>query len=142
VVGGVRYEFVTTKERRFFGVDQVWVNERNRVPIFDCERALLDAFHHFQVFGSLSTALEILEDHIEEIDVVRLVRYAARLEVGAVTKRVGWALERFGVPAQRLEPLRASLSKGDTPLDPGLPRLGRHNSRWRVIENLAVRDAR
>lgn len=136
VVRGVRYEVVAVTEARFFGVTQVWVNERNQVPIFDRERALLDAFLHFHVFGSLSTALEVLEAHLADIEVERLVRYAVQLKVAAVVKRVGWALERLKVAPSVLEPLRAYPAKEESPLDPGRPTRGRHNSAWRVIENL------
>ena len=135
-VAGVRYEFVAITRPRFFGVAQVWVNERNQVPIFDRERALLDAFHHFHIFGSLSVGLEILESHLADIDVRRLVQYAVRLDVAAVAKRLGWALEGFGVLADVLAPLRSYPAKGDSPLDPGRPARGRHNSTWQVIENL------
>lgn len=136
VVGGVRYEVVAVSKVRFFGVTQVWVNERDQVPIFDRERALLDTFLHFHVFGSLSTALEVLEAHLADIEVVRLVRYAVQLKVVAVVKRIGWALERLEVAPSVLEPLRAYPVKGESPLDPGRPARGRHNPTWHVIENL------
>ncbi len=136
VVGGVRYEVVAVAQARFFGVTQVWVNERNQVPIFDRERALLDAFLHFRVFGSLSTALEVLEAHLADLELNRLVRYAVQLKVAAVVKRVGWALERLKVAPSVLEPLRAYPAKEESPLDPGRPARGRHNPTWRVIENL------
>lgn len=136
IVANVRYEVIAVTEARFFGVTQVWLNERNQVPIFDRERALLDAFHHFRVFGSLSTALEILEAHLEDLDVDRLVRHTTRLGVAAAVKRVGWALERLKVAPSVLEPLRTYPAKGESPLDPGRPARGRHNPTWRVIENL------
>ncbi|MBI4495212.1 MAG: hypothetical protein HY690_20750 [Chloroflexi bacterium] len=135
-VAGMRYEFVAIARPRFFGVTQVWVNERNQVPMFDRERALLDAFHHFHIFGSLSVALEILETHLKDIDVHRLVEHAVRLDIAVVVKRLGWALEELGVTADVLAPLRSYPSKGDSPLDPGRPARGRHNPTWRVIENL------
>lgn len=136
IVADLRYEVIAVTRARFFGVTQVWVNERNQVSIFDRERALLDAFHHFHNFGSLSTALEILEVHLSDIDVDQLVLHALHLDVGAVVKRVGWALERMRVPASVLEPLRRYPVKGESPLDPGRPARGRHDPIWRVIENL------
>lgn len=57
-MGGIRYQIVAVSKARFFGVTQAWVNERNQVPMFGRERAPLDAFLHFHVLGSLSTALE------------------------------------------------------------------------------------
>jgi len=135
-VAGTRYEVVAIARARFFGIKQVWVNERNQVPIFDGERALLDAFHHFHIFGSLSTAMEILDKHLADIDVDRLVRYALQLKVTAVIKRIGWALEHVDVPLVTLEPLRVHPARGESPLDPGRPSRGHHNREWSVIENL------
>jgi predicted transcriptional regulator of viral defense system len=137
IVAGVRYEFIAISRPRFFGVVEVWVNERNRVPIFDRERALLDAFHHTHVFGSLSLALDILDSHLADIDVPRLVGYAVQLNVGAVARRLGWTLARLGVPPDILAPLRDVPARGYAPLDPGRPARGRRDRTWRVIENLA-----
>jgi len=64
------------------------------------------------------------------------VQYAVRLDVAAVAKRLGWALDEFGVTAGVLAPLRSYPAKGDSPLDPGRPARGRHNPTWHVIENL------
>ncbi len=86
-VGSVRYEFIAVARARFFGVTQVWVVDRNQVPIFERERALIDAFHHFHVFGSLSVALEILEAHLLDLDIDLLVKDAVKLGVAAVVKR-------------------------------------------------------
>ncbi len=139
IVAGTRYEVVAITKARFFGVTHVWINERNRVPIFDRERALLDAFQHFQIFGSLSVGLEALESHLAEIELDRLVQYALQLRVTAVVKRIGWALDRLGVSSKSLAPLRTYAARSDTPLDPGRAPHGRHNLAWHVIENL--RDA-
>lgn len=135
-VGGVRYEFVLVPAPRFFGITEIWADDRSRVPMFDRERALLDAFYHFHIFGSLSTALEILEARIADLEVHHLAHYAVRFGVAAVVKRAGWALERLGAAPAVLEPLLAFPGKGDSPLDPGLPARGRHDPRWHVIENL------
>lgn len=135
-VDGVHYTFITVTPDRWFGITRVWVNERNQVPMFDRERALLDAFQHFQIFGSLGTALTLLEEHRDHIDLPRLVQYAVELGVAAVVKRVGWVLDRLGVAPEILAPLRTFPARGDAPLDPGRPARGRHDPTWHVIENL------
>jgi predicted transcriptional regulator of viral defense system len=137
-VAGTRYEVITVAQARFFGAADVWIDERNRVPIFDRERALLDAFQHFHVFGSLSVGLQVLEEHLAELDLDRLIDYALRLRVGAVVKRLGWALSHAEVPPSSLQRLLEYPAKGDTPLDPGRPSRGRHDPVWRVIENLGA----
>ena len=139
VVAETRYQIVSIAESRFFGVTDVWMDERSRVSVLDRERSLLDAFQHFHVFGSLSVGLGILDDHLDDLDVDRLVHHAIRMEIGAVVKRLGWALERLQVPQGALKPLLTYPVKGDAPLDPGRPSRGHHDRRWQVIENLAAR---
>ncbi|MYH49022.1 MAG: hypothetical protein F4020_06985 [Gammaproteobacteria bacterium] len=139
VVAETRYQVVSIVESRFFAVTDVWMDERSRVSVLDRERALLDAFQHFHVFGSLSVGLGILDDHLHDLDVDRLVHHAIRLDIGAVAKRLGWALERLQVPERALKPLLTHPVKGDTPLEPGRPARGHHDRRWQVIENLATR---
>lgn len=137
-VAGTRYRVVSVVRTKFFGATEVWVDGPSRVSIFDRERTLLDAFQHFHIFGSLSVGLAILEERLADLDLDRLVGYAVRLEVAAVIKRLGWALDRLHAPQQTLEPLLAYPAKGDTPLDPGRRRRGRHDSVWRVIENISA----
>jgi predicted transcriptional regulator of viral defense system len=137
-VDGLRYEYVEIARQRYFGVEHVWFGERNRVPVFDRERALLDAFHHFHIFGSFTEALSIVEDHLSELDIERLVAYAVQIRIGAVAKRVGWSLGHLGVASEILEPLRTQITSSDVPLDPGLPRRGPHDPKWHVIANLGT----
>jgi predicted transcriptional regulator of viral defense system len=136
VVASTRYEVTAITRERFFGVEDVWMNERDRVAVFDRERSLLDAFQHFHIFGSLSVGLEALEEHLGELQLDRLAQYALQLGVAVVVKRLGWALERQDAPEAVLAPLRSYPARGDAPLDPGRPARGHHNATWRVIENL------
>src|SRR5438105_971499 len=51
VIDGVRYEFTRIRSQDMFGIAQVWVDARTQVPMFDKERAVLDAFVQFRQFG-------------------------------------------------------------------------------------------
>ena len=108
-----------------------------RVRIFDRERALLDCFALPRRFGGLAEGLAIVEAHARDVNVERLVAHAVRYGTAAVAKRVGWALERAGIGAARLEPLRALPMRGQRALDPTRVARGARNPRWGLIENLA-----
>ena len=136
MVAGTRYDVIAITGERFFGVENVWLNERDQMAIFDRERSLLDAFQHFHIFGSLSVGLEALKEHLGELQPDWLARYAVELGVTAVVERLGWVLEQQGAPEAVLAPLRSYPARGDAPLDPGRPSRGHHNGTWRVIENL------
>ncbi len=133
---GVEFEFIKVKQDHFFGFQQEWVSQWHRVSITDPERTVLDMVAHPRLFGTLGTALETLEAHLERLDMERLVEYALRYDVGAVIKRLGWALETLGAPATVVEPLQTYPVRAYYPLDPTGPPGGTPVARWRVRDNL------
>jgi predicted transcriptional regulator of viral defense system len=135
-VGGVRYEYITVRPDYFFGIGDVWIDQMSRVPVTDPERTLLDLFAQPRLFGGLGEALAVVQEHVGDVDVRRLVSYALRYGRGAVTKRLGWALERVGVEGSLLVPLLEAPTTGYKILDPTKPHRGPCDSRWRVQNNL------
>jgi predicted transcriptional regulator of viral defense system len=141
-INGVEYEYYTITSDRFFGIEEVWVDEYFRVPIYDKERSLIDCFAAPRLFGSLSEALGILEEHAGELDLEKLAQYALRYGKASVAKRLGWALDRLGAPRRVTAPLAKLPMDGVRVLDPTRPRGGRYNERWMVQENLSAGGAR
>jgi predicted transcriptional regulator of viral defense system len=94
VIDGVRYEFIRIRAQDMFGIDQVWVDARTQVPMFDKERALLDAFVHFRGLGAGGLGEQILAEHLQELDADKLLRYAERMGRPKVSARVGAAVAR------------------------------------------------
>jgi len=137
-INGVEYEYFTTTSDRFFGIEEVWVDEYFRVPIYDKERSLIDCFAAPRLFGSLSEALSILEEHAGELDLENLAQYALRYGKASVAKRLGWALDRLGAPRRVTAPLAKLPMDGVRVLDPTRPRGGIYNERWMVQENLGA----
>ena len=134
-VADQRFEIVTTVPANFFGYEELWMGAA-RVQIWDRERAVLDCFASPRRFGSLSEALGILEEHLHELDVQRLIAHAARFSKRVAAKRVGYALERLGVAPNVLEPLRALPMLGYRALDPTRAATGTRDPRWQVVVNL------
>jgi predicted transcriptional regulator of viral defense system len=137
-VAGQHFEIVTVVPAHFFGYNEVWLGE-SRVRILDRDRALLDCFALSRRFGGLAEGLGIVEEHLHEVDARRLVAHAVRYGVASVAKRIGFALERAGVKASIIEPLRAFPMKGTRLLDPSKPARGTRNARWGLLVNLAAR---
>lgn len=135
-IEGVRYEFVTVRPRRYFGIEQVWVDEYSRIPITDRERTVLETFISPGMFGGIGEGIGILQANLASLQLDRLVQYALQTETVAVAKRLGWALEQAGTHDQWLKPLALLPSSGYHLLDPTLPRTGPRDSRWMIQNNL------
>lgn len=137
--GGLRASYSTVTPAHYFGIEDVWVDQRSRVPITDRERSVLETFAHPGAFGGIGEGLGILEEHLAELDVGRLVAHALRYGATSVVKRLGFTLERAGAPAEALEPLRSLPATGVRLLDPARAARGRCDRRWGVQDNLTPR---
>ena len=136
-IGGTVYQFIQVKPDRFFGIQKVWIMEA-RVPITDPERTLLDGLSRPRYCGDFVEVLRAFELHARNLDLERVVGYALKLDT-ATAKRLGWVLERQGIPSSRLETLARVPIKGYRRLDPTGPREGPRNRRWMIQENLVGR---
>ena len=133
---GLEFEFIQVREKHFFGFQEEWVSRWHRVAITDPERTLLDLFAAPQVFGSLQTGLETLDAQLHGLDLGKLAGYALRYEVGAVIKRLGWALETLGAPGSAIGPLQTYPLQAYSQLDPTGPPGGAPIRRWQLRNNL------
>lgn len=136
-VGGLAIRYIRVRHEHFWGFDQVWVDELSRVPITDRERTILDGFIAPDIFGSLHEVLGVLEEHLGEIDIPRLVAYAVRYGQGATIKRLGFVLEQLGVAPDVLRPLREFPVRGYRLFNPQGPEQGPYSAAWRIRDNLA-----
>ena len=135
---GYEFEFFYVQAKHFFGFQEAWVSQWHRVAITDPERTVLDLFANTGLFGSLQTALETLETHLNELDIDKLVAYALQYDVGALIKRLGWALEALSVREQTIAPLLAYPVRAYSQLDPTGPSGGTPIIRWRLRNNLPM----
>lgn len=138
-IEGVRYEYINVQKRHFYGIEKVWLDETFQVSITDKERTVLDVFAYPKMFGGMGEALGVLENTIVNIDIEKLVSYAIQYDKKSLTKRLGWALEYFGVSEKLIEPLLKSPIKYFCRLDPSSPAVGPCDRRWMIQNNLKSR---
>lgn len=138
-VAGVDCRFVTVSEQRYaIGLEWAWFAERFRASITDRERTVLDLFAMPRLFGGVSEGLAVLERALTTLDLEKIIAYALRYRSTTLAKRLGWALEQSGVELSVLVPLQQVPASSYGLLDPGAPRRGRHDRRWKLIINLAA----
>jgi predicted transcriptional regulator of viral defense system len=137
LVAGVGYQFIQTKPERFFGFEKAWAGEA-QITMTDPERTLLDGLTMPQYCGDFAEVLHAFDVRGSQLNIDRIIDYARRLDT-ATAKRLGWILERQGIPTSKLEPLLAIPVKGFRKLDPTGARGGPYDKRWRIQENLPGR---
>jgi predicted transcriptional regulator of viral defense system len=141
IIDGNRYEYITIQEKHFnFGVEKIWLDPHFTIHITNKERTLIDVFAYSRMFGGMREALGILEEAIGSIDIQRLIQYAKQYDEKAVAKRIGWALERFGVDDENLKTLLDIPLASYCLLDPAEPQVGSCEKRWMIQNNLIIRN--
>lgn len=138
-VADVECQFVTLSERRYrIGLERPWISEHFVVSITDRERTVLDTFAMPRRFGGIGEGLAVLDRALDSLDVSKLIDYALQYGSRTLVKRLGWSLEQAGVEMSVLMPLLEVPSPSYSVLDPGRPRRGKHDRRWKVIVNLGA----
>jgi predicted transcriptional regulator of viral defense system len=139
-IGSVGVDFVKVREDRFFGVEQTWVDQQFRVPIFDAERTVLDLFAYPRAFGGIDAGIAVLGEHGDDLDLTRLVRYTELYAAKSVSARLGWCAEHAGLHAASLDRLRGMTGPGLQLLDPTRPARGHRDGRWSLLDNVSPRS--
>jgi len=142
-LNGTEFRFVLTKPKHFFGTAKHWVTKQESVEVSDLERTVIDGLRHPEYCGGVTEVANGLWMRHADIHPAKLVDYALRLDVGAVTRRLGYLLELYQIALEpELARLRRSLSSTYVPLDPILPREGPHVARWRLQVNILPEELR
>lgn len=119
-----------------YGIEIIRV-EDVPVRVSDAARTLLDALDYPTTFGSMRTAIQLVERAIERVDTGQIVEYAARGSRPSTCQRLGLLLERRGTSKRHLAPLarRVRETASVLPYIPDAPSVGPINKAWRVVEN-------
>lgn len=135
-IDGIRYEYINIQQKHFFGLEKIWLDEFFQISITDKERTLLDVFIYPKMFGGIGEALGIMESTLSDINIEKLIEYAVRYGNKSVAKRLGWALEYFGVATKKLTALLKIPMNYYCPLDPSGEMTGEYDTRWMIQNNL------
>jgi predicted transcriptional regulator of viral defense system len=135
------YRFVLIKRDHFFGTAKHWVTKQESVDISDLERTVIDGLRQPEYCGGVTEVANGLWMRHADMQPAKLVDYALRLRIGAVTRRLGYLLELYGIAQENeLARLRQSLTLTYVSLDPILPREGPHLARWRLQVNISPEE--
>ena len=138
---GTEFRFVLVKPANFFGTTKHWVTKHEFVHISDLERTVIDGLRQPEYCGGVADVAKALWMRHQDIETAKLVDYALRLRVGAVTRRLGYLLDLYAIaPEAQLRRLRDALTETYVRLDPTLPMEGPHLARWRLQLNITPQE--
>ncbi len=141
LVLGTEFRFVRCKPEHLFGSMDHWVTKTQKIRVSDREKTIVDGLRQSEYCGGFSEVAKGLWMRREDIDVIKLVEYALRLDIGAVYRRLGYLIELFEIKAPgEIEALRQNLTPSYATLDPMLPDDGKFMARWRLRLNVSSEE--
>ncbi|MBM4348352.1 MAG: hypothetical protein FJ106_00400 [Deltaproteobacteria bacterium] len=134
---GISFKIISLQHSKFFGIIQDWIDERS-FWITDKEKTIIDGLDLPKYVGGVGEIVKALIKTWTELDEAKLIAYAAKIGNLAATKRLGFLMETLELGNSQTLQKVASQSRGFSPLDPTLPRQGKHNRRWNLLINAKV----
>ncbi len=134
---GTEFHFVRCTKKQFFGIEEYWATKQERVRVSDIDRTIIDGLKQPEYCGGITEVAKGLWMQREKVRAERLVKYAIRLKVGAVIRRLGYLLDLYELGSDKTtKALANQLTNTYVPLDPVLPSQGKHVHRWRLRLNV------
>lgn len=133
----VEFHFIYSQSKFFFGLSDYWVTKQEKVRVSDLERTIIDGLKHPEYCGGLTEVAKGLWIRHQDLNISRLIKYALKVKVGAVIRRLGYLLElyKIGTP-EEWKFLQKHLTQTYVRLDPLLPSEGKFLRRWRLQLNV------
>jgi predicted transcriptional regulator of viral defense system len=138
-IQGMRFQFVTVKKERFFGVLERTLNGK-KFYVTDREKTLVDCADRPDLSGGILQLAQALETGYAEIEWPKLDAYLERWEGRTVVKRLGYLVDRLRILIPEREPRLAAwqkmISRGISPLEPGAGKSGPVVTQWGLRINV------
>jgi predicted transcriptional regulator of viral defense system len=139
---GLSYRLVTLAPHKFFGQSRIWI-EGQEIILTDRTKTVVDCLDHPEYCGGIVEAAKGLYESLTQADISPqlLTEYAARMQNGAIFKRLGYLAELLGLSVGvEMEHWRAARSTGYSQLDPLAGDHGPYNHRWQLRLNRTPDD--
>ncbi len=128
------YLIKTISPSRFFGIKNIW-RQNFKVGFSDPTKTVVDILDDPPLVGGGRMLADIVNAYVnsEDYDASLLLDYSARMNNGAIYKRLGYLMEQIeNSDKDLLAQLRVKLTSGNSKLDPSIP-CQRLVTRWRLF---------
>lgn len=132
-IGNVEYLLHSIKPKLFIGLKTVWINN-TQIKISDPSRTIIDLLMNINLGGRIRVAVDLLQYYFrsEYKNQTLLINYLEQINVGAISKRLGFLLELYcATELELINYCKSKLTTGYAKLDPGLDN-NKLISKWKL----------
>jgi predicted transcriptional regulator of viral defense system len=135
-IQGVRFQFVYHNKNRFFGIQNSWIDDFNRVKSSDLEKTLVDSFIHPQYSNGMIEIAKAVYESRNKINQSKIMDYFTRSENKVAARRYAFICDLLEIGSSYHESLlQNNLSGSFLLLDTSAPDEGKINTRYELKIN-------
>ena len=136
LVKGILFQFIYHNKGHFFGNKKTWIDSYNKIQCSDLEKTIIDCLFKPDYSGGIVEVARAIYISKEKIKYDILLSYAKQFNSQAVIKRLGFLLELLEIKTTIIDELQKIKTASYILLDTELPKIGKYNKRWCVLQNL------
>ncbi len=135
-IQGVRFQFVYHNSQRFFGAENSWIDQYNKVKCSSLEKTIVDSFINPQYSGGIIEIAKAVYESKEAIDLGKLIDYFARAGSKVAARRYVFICDLLEISNSYHESLlQNNISDSVSILDTSGADEGKINSRYKLKIN-------
>lgn len=138
---GIKFEFITFNENHFFGYKKIWIDDFNKVYCSDIEKTIIDSLYKPDCANGINEIVKAIYRAKNKLNSDCLIEYLEKFDVQAVWKRLGFLLDTMDILPVIRSAIQKEISNSYAVLDPSLPKTGKHNSKWKVLDNVEIQES-
>jgi predicted transcriptional regulator of viral defense system len=143
-IGAVALSLIKVAEDRLGSTEEATTREGLKLVYASRARTLVDAVYDWARFDSLPRGYQWIRRELAagRVSSEYLIRDTLRFGNHGTIRRIGFLLEREGVPEPLLRRVQKAIAPSSSPIPwiPGVPKRGIVNARWGIVNNSDGRD--
>jgi len=123
------------------GFEKKWISNYEKVFCSDLEKTIIDCLYKPQYASGVVEIVKAIDRSRKEININKMLDYLERFNADVVLKRLGFIMENFAEFDFIISSIENKISRSLSYLDPGYPKKGKYNNRWKIIDNVGIDEA-
>lgn len=139
---GVAFNFIYHNHKHFFGFENIWIDDFNKVQCSDLEKTIIDSLYKTNYAGGIVEISKAIYKVKDELNIEKLEKYCISFGEQSVIKRLGFLLDEI-IGFKNTEIFSSLvITNKIILLDYSLPSNGEINRKWKIEINMDIETIR
>ncbi len=136
IIQGIDFQYVYHNAKRFFGHEEIWIDDHDKVMCSDLEKTIVDSLLHPQYSGGIVEIAKAIYETKDRLDRDKLSHYFERIGSKVAIRRYVCLAEVMRIGDNYHEKLLEKSRNGSfLLLDPSAPDEGKIDTHWQLKIN-------